>query len=270
MPKMKALLTSFVAAVTLFTLPAGGAARSERAGKLEEAAASKQIVRTVYFVEGMSCRACTLLLDRHLAKEKGVLWARFNYPLRLFTAYHDPDVMSVTKLEEFVDQHEELDVVLMESRPAASFPKGDAVAVWRGGSYALSDALALPPKFQQGLSDYMLDEGTPEWYQVVYEIAGEDVRNLILQGLARKNGFDGAEAAELPFVVSKDFYWPSGNLEPTADEKAMARYVSKEILGGEEGHKESIKKFDAWLKVLYEELDFEFRGEIMELQEAQK
>jgi copper chaperone CopZ len=263
--RTKAMLGVSLCLLITVLLPRTAAPRSGRAASLEEGAAKEGVVRTVYFVEGMSCRACTMILDRNLEKKEGVFWARFNYPLRLFTVYHDPAVATVADLEGFVDQHEELDVVVMGSRPAAELlSRGGDVARWTGGSFSLEEAAALPTRFKEGLDDYMLDEGTSEWFQVVYEIAGEAVRNRILQKIAAENGYDGKEGTALPFVVSKDFYWPSDRLEPTREESAMARYIHEKIVMGEEG-KKGAELFDAWLMKLYGELEFIFLGESMEL-----
>ena len=67
--------------------PSAAASRAER---YREGLNDPAAVRSVYFVRGMSCRACTMLIDRKLNSEEGIYWARFNYPLRIFTVVHDP------------------------------------------------------------------------------------------------------------------------------------------------------------------------------------
>lgn len=265
MPGLRAAAALLAVLFVFAPVRASAAQRSARAPRIEAGAAAQGALRSVFFVEGMSCRACTLILDRRLAEMEGVYWARFNYPLRLFTAYHDPAMVSVDAMGDFVNAHEELDAVHMESLPASeAFRPGGEIAAWEGNVFSEAEARDLPAKFKKGLEDYMIDEGMPEWHQVIYEITGEEIRNRILIGLAKEKGFSGSDKTALPFVVAKDFYWPSDRLDPTADESAMAKFVVQEILGGTEG-KDAIERFDNWLLAFYRKQDFVFRGENLEL-----
>lgn len=217
-------------------------------------------VRSTFFVEGMTCRACTLMLDLHLNRTPGVYWARFNYPLRLLTVYHDPRKASSSSVAAVVDKAGELTAVALGSRPAARFAPGPKapLAAWKGGSVAKGEARAILTPFQASLREQLGDSA--ERPQVEYEILGEAVRHRILLGLARKAGHRKDSAASLPEVVAKDFYWPEDRLALTPDEAAVAAFLHRSVLTART-EEQRRRDFDAWLLDLWRSIDLDFRGE---------
>lgn len=254
-------------AASLLLAPAASAA-PERTEELRKGLAAPGTLRSVFFIGGMSCRACTLIIDRHLNEREGVHWARFNYPLRLFTVYHDPARAGVAAIERMIAATGELRARLLESEPAAGQAPGraGAVASWKGGSMSRPEAEAAPVPFAATLADNMIDEGSEEWNQVVYEIAGEAVRNRILRAAAAGDGYHPpAGKVDLPAVIAKDFYWPVERLAPTPEEAAVALFVREKVILGDEG-KEGRERFDDWLLGVWKDLRLDFRGEILELE----
>jgi len=98
-----AVTPSLVALLVLF-LPVRFAAAEPpaRLAGLTRAWKDPNAVRSVFFIHGMSCRACTMLLDRRLSTTAGLFWARFNFPLRTLTVYHDPRALPTRTIVQFV------------------------------------------------------------------------------------------------------------------------------------------------------------------------
>jgi len=268
----RCFIPAAAAGLLLLLLTAGtslaAAAGTPRSAGLQMAWKAPGSVRNVFFVGNMSCRACTFLLDRRLAREEGVFWTRFNYPLRLLVIYHDPGAFPVSRVEGFVAQAGELSTVLLESGPASSYrpAAGDSPARWKGGALTLEEALGAPEPFEETLREMMIERGSGEWNQIAYEIAGEEARNRIFLELARAAGYgDGKAPVEQPAMLSKDFYWPVELLPLTVDEAAVARFVREQIIKGDETEI-GRDRFDSWLLDLWKELSFDFRGEYLELQ----
>jgi len=246
--------------------PAAAAARSEG---LTTAWSDPGASRSAFFVRGMACRACTILIDRALASRKGVFWARFNYPLRLLVVYHDPSVWPVSGVKEFIGQSGELSAALLGSTAARSVRRGsdDPVASWSGGTLSRAEAEKAPARFEKTLEATMIERGTEEWGQIAYEIAGEEVRTRIFLSLARAGGYgEGGSPVELPVVISKDFYWPVELLPLTTDEAAIARFIRQEVVRGDETEV-GRERFDDWLFDLWKDAALDFRGEILEVPE---
>jgi hypothetical protein len=245
------------------------AAAANRTLGLRRALESPGAVRSVFFLRGMNCRACTILIDRSLNAQEGIYWARFNYPLRIFVAFHDPKKVGAEDLEQALDQTESLDASLIASTAARGFSllEGGAAAAWKGGSLSVDDALHVSEPFLKQLEGYMIEKGTEEWKQVLYEISGEKVRGRILRAKAGREGYTPGEGGgELPVVIAKDFYWPADLLPLTAEEAAVARLVKEKVILGNEGE-EGRMRFDRWLEELWAEAALDFRGEFLELRE---
>ncbi len=244
-------------------------AGTDRSEGLRRAWSEESAHRSVFFIRGMSCRACTMLIDRKLSRQEGVYWQRFNYPLRLMVLYHEPSVYSAEMFITFMAGTGELTAELMESRPAmdARPEKGDPAARWKDGALSLAEAREAPGPFEETLKGAMIEGGTEEWHQVAYEIAGEEVRNRIFRSLAVDAGYGNRGGkVDMPQVTAKDFYWPVERLPLTADEMAVARYLLHEVLGGEESEA-GRERFDDWLRSLWKEKALDFRGEVLEIPE---
>jgi len=248
--------------------PAGAVTEPDRTARLAAALKDPATHRSVYFIRGMSCRACTMLIDRALNGEAGIHWARFNYPLRLFTVYHDPVRVKALDLERRISESKELDAVLLKSGTAAGALPGEegSVATWEGGSLGKAEAEEAFRFFEETIRRQMIEPGTDEWKQVRYEIFGEAARRRILGERARKSGYTASQGqAEIPMVVSKDFYWPVEHLAATAEESAVARFLREKVIHDREDEK-GRELFDDWLFALWKEIGFEFRGEVLEFQ----
>lgn len=231
---------------------------------LRSAWQSDTAVRSVFFVRGMSCRACTVVMDRRLAKMPGVLWARFNYPLRLLTVYHEPAELGAQTLIEWVAGSEELRAVPLETRPTAELQPaaGRPIASWRETTVTSEAVEQARQRFVPVLDrEFGTDEGG-ERPQVEYEILGEIVRNRLVAEEARRLQLDTDQAvSDLPLVVQRDFYWPPR--EPiTAEERAMAVLLTERVLG-DPFSGEARERFDAWLLELYRKVDLQFAGELL-------
>lgn len=250
--------------IVLFAFLVAGSAQAASPDGLRKAWADPTAVRSTFFIEGMSCRACTMMLDLNLNRTPGILWARFNYPLRLLTAYHDPKKVSSDTIVASVAKAKELKAVFLESRPAARFkpgPKG-SLAAWKGGTVGAKEATAILKPFETSLREQLGDSA--ERSQVEYEILGEVVRNRILLGFARKAGYTGkGQPGALPEVVAKDFYWPEKLLPLTSDEASLAAFLNGEVLMAK-AEEQRRKDFDAWLLRLWRKIDIDFRGEVAE------
>jgi hypothetical protein len=244
--------------------PSAAASRAER---YREGLNDPAAVRSVYFVRGMSCRACTMLIDRKLNSDEGIYWARFNYPLRIFTVVHDPGKYPGADLEKFIAEPGELTLVPLGSSPAADsqYQKGDPVVSWTGGSLSLDEARAAPTPFEKTIQDFGIEKGSEDWLQVAYEIAGEEARNRIILAKALAAGYGkGTAEGEIPVVVAKDFYWPTELLPPNAEEAAVARFLREKVILGDESEA-GRKRFDDWLLGLWREIRLDFKGEALEL-----
>ena len=184
-PPLRRLIV-LVSLCTVFALCAPPPASADRTASLREAFSAKGAVRTVYFVRGMNCRACTIIIDRVLNRTEGVYWARFSYPIRLLTVYSDPAKVSASAVEELLRSSEKLELVLLESSAAVDYAPGEStpVAAWKGGALSLAEAREAPARFQAMLDAYSLEPGVGEWSQVVYEIVSEAVRGRILLAVA--------------------------------------------------------------------------------------
>jgi copper chaperone CopZ len=256
---MRLVKTSWIG---LLAFVLAGAAQAASLDGLRKAWADPAASRSTFFIGGMSCRACTMMLDRNLSRTPGVLWARFNYPLRLLTVYHDPRKTAAEAIVASIGASGELRAVHLETRPARNARPAvkDSLASWKGGSVAAAAAPAILKPFEPTLREQLGD--SPERAQVIYEILGEAVRNRILAALAKKEGYaKGGSPPPLPDVVAKDFYWPEKLLPLTPDEAAIARFLSAGVLkaGGNER-----KDFEAWLLGLWRSIGFDFRGEVAE------
>lgn len=252
-----------------FSLTAAAEASPDRTTSLRQAFSAAGAVRSVYFVRGMNCRACTIIIDRVLNGMEGVYWARFSYPVRLLTVYSDPAKASAASVEELIRSSEKLELVLLESGAAADYApgEGDPVASWKGGSISLAEAREMPGRFKPMLDAYSLEPGAPEWNQVVYEIVSEAVRGRILLTAAVENGFSPDQGGgELPVFISKDFYWPVELLPLTPEETAVGAFIREKVVDGDESEK-GLVRFDIWLLNLWKDLGFDYRGEILELSE---
>ena len=260
---------SLAAALSLLPAHASGQADPEpdRTARLAAALEAPGTLRSVFFIRGMSCRACTMLIDRALNVEEGIYWARFNYPLRLFTAYHDPGKVRVQDLEKRISATGELKAVLLESAPAAGAlaPGKAGIASWKGGSLGAGEAEEAFRFFEQTVRSNMIEPEMDEWKQVSYEIFGEEARNRIFKEQARRSGYGPSPGAvDLPMFIAKDFYWPVGHLPATAEEGAVARFIGETVTGGREDG-EGRGLFDEWLLGLWKEIGLDFRGEALEL-----
>jgi hypothetical protein len=265
-PTSRHLLSLFTLAVAVLgASPAEGL--SLRTAGLRRAISDAGAVRNVYFVRGMNCRACTLILDRNLNEMDGVLWARFAYPARLLTIYLDPGQISASRVEEMINFSGKLNLVLLASGPARDYAAAEGVPVgaWKGGSLSLTEAREAPKRFLSMLEAYMIEPGTDDWHQVLFEISAEEMRNRIFLARAREEGYTpGAAGGELPVFISKDFHYPVELMPLTPEEAAVARYVRERVIEGDESE-EGMKKFDSWLLALWKDLGLDFRGEILEL-----
>lgn len=262
-------LAILIGLCAVVTLSAPAAASPDRTASLRQAFSEEGAVRSVYFVRGMNCRACTIIIDRVLNGMDGVYWARFSYPVRLLTVYSDPAKVSGSAVEEFIMSSDKLELVLLESAAAAGYAprKGDPVAAWKGGDLSLVEARDMPGRFQTMLDVYSLEPGEPEWDQMVYEIVSEAVRGRILLAVAGENGYTpGKTGGELPVFISKDFYWPVDLLPLTSEEAAVGNFVREKVVAGDESEK-GLVQFDTWLLGVWKDLGFDYRGEIIELSE---
>lgn len=253
---------SFLLALLLLT--AAGPGYPADASKLKAAWADAEAVRSVFFIEGMSCRACTIMLHRKINGAEGVYWARFNFPLRLLTVYHSPKAFPASAVTAMMDGSSELKASLLAHKPAASFKPGrkPALASWKGGRVDLSETGPVLKPFERYLTDEMGE--TDERTQVCHEILGENARNRLLAAIAIKEGVGaGASVKEFPRPVLKDFYWRDNTAPSTPDERALAAYVSKKTSDG--SPKDEMRLFDNLLKKLYAETVFEFTGEYAEI-----
>jgi len=238
----------------------------DRAVGLRRAWADPQAVRSVFFVRGMSCRACTMLLDRNLAGTDGIYWARFNYPLRLLVAYHDQRRVSAGQLEEMASAAE-LRAERLETYPAAGYAPGRhmRVAAWKGGGIGLEEAREIPERFRAGLKANLLEPSDPEYRQVIDEIVGEEVRTRILAERAAAAGYaTGPADTVLPAVIARDFYYPADALKPTPQEAGIARFLMEKVLLGDEGEK-GRARFDDWLRDLWKDARLDLRVEYLEV-----
>lgn len=233
-------------------------------GKLAAAWADKGAARSVFFIEGMTCRACTMLLDRKLNTAKGVYWARFNFPLRLLTVYHDPKTYPTANVEKLMDGSSELRALHLASAPAASFKPGKStpLASWKGGKVEGSGAGRILDPFREYLAKEMGE--SDEKTQVFYEILGEAVRTRILAALAAKEGFRGeTRLEELPRPIIKDFYWFKEIAAPSREDRAIAEFLGKKVLTGTPDAE--MKLFDGFLSDLWKKSALDFRGEFLEI-----
>lgn len=245
-------------------------AAASRADRYREGLSDPAAVRSVYFVRGMACRACTMLIDRKLNRSEGIYWARFNYPLRTFTVVHDPGKYSGVALEKFIAEPGELSLVLLGSGAAAAaqYRKGNPVVSWAGGRLSLVEARASSRPFEKTIIEYGIKKGSEDWDQVAYEIAAEEARNRIILARALAGGFKkGGDGEEILAVVAKDFYWPTELLTTTADEAAIARFLKEKVILGDESET-GRKRFDDWLLELWREINLDFKGEALELTAA--
>ena len=261
------LFAGLAALILAFATPAP--ASPDRTASLREAFGAEGVVRTVYFVRGMNCRACTIIIDRVLNQMEGVYWARFSYPVRLLTVYSDPEKVAESAVRELIESTEKLKLVRLESGPAGDYAPGEGVpaVAWKGGSLTVAEALLMPDRFVPMLDAYTLKPGEPEWNQVVYEIVSEAVRGRILLGEAGKYGYSpGKGGGDLPVFISKDFYWPVELLPLTPEEAAVGSFVRERVVAGDES-KAGMVLFDDWLLALWKEIAFDFRGELIELAE---
>jgi hypothetical protein len=237
-------------------------AMAARAQGLLKAWADPSALRSTFFIEGMTCRACSIPMDIHVNGKEGVYWGRFNYPLRLLTVYHDPKKASADTIRAIVDQAKEFRTVFLESRPAAEFkPSPNApLATWKGGAVPAAKVKTILQPFEEHLRAELGD--SEEVPQVRYEILGEAVRNRLLAARAKKAGFPGKRAvSRLPEVVIKEFYWPEKMLPLSPDETAIAGFVLVQVLGGDQNNR---RAFENWLLNLWRGIAFEFRGEAVE------
>lgn len=256
---MRLFRLSWLALIPLLLAPLAEAAQGDA---LPRAWADPAAVRSTFFVEGMSCRACTMMLDLNLNRTPGILWARFNYPLRLLTVYHDPKKASSDAIAAFVAKAKELKAVFLESRPATGFKPSSkgSLAVWKAGTVGAAEAAAILKPFEASLREQL--GGSEERPQVEYEILGEAVRNRILFGLARKGGYTGkGQTGSLPEVVAKDFYWPDSLVPLTSDEASVGAFLKDKVLTAP-AEPQRRKDFDAWLLRLWRKIGFDFRGEV--------
>lgn len=253
-------------ALTFFLAGASGAAQPRR-NRLPAAWSSPGAVRSVLFVRGMTCRACTMLLDRSLNASAGVLWARFNFPLRLLVVYHDPKTAPLSTITTLVSSAGELRAETVHSGPAGRFAPGGKgpIASWKGGALTRGEAKSTLDRFAASLRNIGIDEGSDELDQFSYEILGEEVRTRVLKASAAAAGFGtGPPGTTLPTVIPREFYWPADALDPTPEEAGIARYLREKVLLGDEGEK-GRARFDDWLLALWLKTELEFFGEHLEL-----
>ena len=151
-------LLVLVSLCTVLSLPAPTAASPDRSASLRRAYSAEGAVRIVYFVRGMNCRACTIIIDRLLNGMEGVYWARFSYPIRLLTVYSDPAKLPGNAVEDLIASSGKLQLVLLESAAAGDYAPGvgDPVAKWKGGSLSLAEAREAPARFKSMLDSYSL------------------------------------------------------------------------------------------------------------------
>lgn len=251
-----------ILAVLLLLSVAVSSSAADAAG-LDKALAAPGTLRSVFFVEGMSCRACTTILEKRIANAPGVLWSRFNFPLRLLTAYHDPKIVSRDKIAALVNDSGELKAVFLSGVAASELKPVTRVNLgeWKGGKVMHCDTVAILRPFEHFLKE-LLGE-TRELPQARYEILGEHVRNKIFLEAAKKAGYGRkAGAEEFPPVIAKDFYWPETLRPLTGDEKIIAAFIEEEVT--KKDPENSGKLFDAWLLALWRDLNFNFYGEFAE------
>jgi copper chaperone CopZ len=253
---------AWILSVFLLVAVAASSMAADAAG-LDKALAAPGTLRSVFFVQGMSCRACTTILEKRIANTPGVLWSRFNFPLRLLTVYHDPRSVSRDGISALVNDSGELDAVFLSGADASGLNpvKRDTLAEWKGKKVSVNDAAAILRPFENVLAE-LLGE-TRELPQARYEILGEHVRNRIILEAAKKAGYERkARAEDFPPVMAKDFYWPETLRPLTADEKIIASFIEEEVT--KKDPERSGKLFDAWLLALWRGLNFNFYGEFAE------
>lgn len=258
---MKSLKHSLTAFLLLLAL-AGGSAAAEKPG-LKEAWADKNAVRSVFFIEGMACRACSMILDRKINNSKGVYWARFNFPMRLFTIYHDPKAYPTKNIENYMDGSAELKAVLLSSAPAAKFKPTNKsqLASWKGGKADVSEMEMVLRPFKDYLNKELGD--TPEKVQLYHEILGEAMRNRALAQLAKSEGFNGdTKITDLPNPIVKDFYWTDDIAAPSRDDRAITEYLTAKVLT--EKVTNEMEAFDLFLLDFWKKSGMDFRGEYLE------
>lgn len=263
------LRVSVVIAASLVLAGAASATAGggRRAASLQEAWADPAAMRSVLFVRGMTCRACTLLLDRRLAATPGIYWSRFNYPLRLFVVHHDPKTASLRSIRELIGSTGELATEVLATGPSASFgPAGDTDFVsWKGGAVGPREARGIPERFLADLDANGFERGQNEFDQVLYEILGEEVRNRVFASRAAAAGYRaGPAGTPLPTVVAREFYYPESELETGPAEAGVARFLLERVLLGDEGEA-GRERFDSWLLQLWREIGLDFRGEYLEV-----
>ena len=257
-----------VAALALVLALAHGDATGAqlRRALLPAAREAPQAVRSVIFVHGMTCRACTMLLDRRLGATPGVYWNRFNFPLRLLVVYHDPAVAPPDSILALVGSSGELRAEALRSALVSALPPGEetTLASWKGGALSAKEAQAEIDRFAASLGKTDVVEGSEEWDQFSYEIIGEAVRGRILRERAAAAGFrTGPPGTTLPAVIPREFYWPAHALAPTPEEAGVARFLREQVLLGDEGDK-GRARFDDWLLALWRAIDLDFRAEARE------
>lgn len=207
-----------------------------------------------------------MLLDRRLSTTAGVLWVRFNFPLRTLTIYHDPRALPAGTIARFVAETGELRAEELGNLPASRFAPtpAPAAASWKGGSLPLAEARTFPRRFLPTLKLSLLEEGDPEYAQVIYEIVGEGVRDRVLQARAAAAGYaSGPPETPLPSVLPREFYWPAEARQPTPAEAGVARFLLEKVMLGDEGS-EGRARFDEWLLALWREIGLDYRGEYLE------
>lgn len=241
---------------------AARAAESAPSG-LKNAWVDVHAVRSVFFIEGMSCRACAMMLHRKINGSKGVYWARFNFPLRLLTLYHSPQSFPASNVTGAMDGSSELKATLIAQKPASVFKPGKTakLASWNGARVDSSEKEPILKPFASYLTAEMGE--SDERTQVYYEILGENARNRLLWSMAMKEGVEDLPSIkEFPRPVMKDFYWQENTAPTTPTDRAVAAYVSKMTSGS--SPKDEMKQFEDLLKRIYAETAFEFTGEYAE------
>jgi hypothetical protein len=231
---------------------------------LKSAWKNDAVVRSTYFVKGMSCRACTMLLDRRLFNTPGIYWARFNYPIRLFTIYHDPNVFTNSELEELAGKAGEIEIKLISQKKAVAFSptSKSLLARWEGGELKENEITKILAPFKDFLTSEMGVESY-ERLKVEQEILGEALRHRIFLNEAKKAGFRGKTPADIPALMLKDFYWPTDLRPLTRDESTVMAFLDEAVLV-EPAHKD-IETFDAYLYKLWRDKKVEFFGEYAEI-----
>ncbi len=244
--------------LTLFFIPTALCASPEG---LQKARNSKEAVRSVFFISGMSCRACTTILDKKIGKMEGVYWARFNFPLRLLTVYRDPKTAPAQSLAALVDNSGELKAKLLHEEPSSKIlaDKNKELAKWDGAKLALSESGAILKPFEENLKSLMGE--TPETAQVRYEILGEALRNkMILVEASAVRQKPAPALTDLPPVIAKDFYWPDSLRPLSENEKTVGAFIEERVT--KKDFENGRKLFDEWLFGLYRKAKFDFRGEL--------